>query len=172
LAGLGLDLGTDALTGGTNSISSSLSTKWVQSLSGGNATYLVGAAHWASEPVEIIALKTVEKTSINSVASGSAANAAKGVTNAIPRTKDVLGHIFKNTAGHVNPATAASQSRYLNLFEKVANNSKNLNQSILKPSAIKNGVQGYTQTFRNGQQVRVHSRNGRIFDAGVNLIPR
>ena len=85
----GLDLGTDALTGGTNSISSSLSTKWVQSLSGGNATYLVGAAHWASEPVEIIARKKVEKTTINSVASGSAANAAKGSTKLLNQFNSV-----------------------------------------------------------------------------------
>lgn len=95
------------------------------------------------------------------------------MTNAIPRTKDVLGHIFKNTAGHVNPGTAASQSRYLNLFEKVANNPKNLNPNVLSNyQRTTGGFQGYSQTFRNGQQVWVHSRDGRIFDAGVNLIPK
>lgn len=64
-----------------------------------------------------------------------------------------------------------SKERYINLFEKVGNNPANLNQSILAPNAIQNGVQGFTQNFRNGQ-VWVHARDGKIFDAGVNLTPR
>jgi len=94
------------------------------------------------------------------------------IRNTIPRTESVLGHIFKNTTGHVNPTTVASKNRYLKIFEHVANNPQNLNMKTLKPSAIENGVTGYTQTFRNGKQVWVHGRNGRIFDAGVNNIPR
>jgi hypothetical protein len=97
--------------------------------------------------------------------------AAKGVTNTVTRSESVLGHIFRNAPGHVNPSTVASQNRYIKLFESVANNPANLNQSILAPNAIKNGVQGFTQTFQNGQ-IWVHTRNGKIFDAGVNLIPR
>ena len=103
---------------------------------------------------------------------GKGAAAAKGATNAIPRTKSVLGHIFRNADGDVNPSTVASQNRYIKLFESVANNPKNLNPSILDAQAAKNGVQAYTQTFRNGKQIWVHTRNGRIFDAGVNIIPR
>ncbi len=94
------------------------------------------------------------------------------VVNTAPRANDVLGHIFRNASGHVNPETVASQDRYLGIFEKVAGNSKNLNPSILNPQAAKNGVQAFTQIFRNGQQVWVHTRNGRIFDAGINLIPK
>lgn len=90
---------------------------------------------------------------------------------AVTRSESVLGHIFRNAPGHVNPSTVASQNRYIKLFESVANNPANLNQSILAPNAIKNGVQGFTQTFKNGQ-IWVHTRNGKIFDAGVNLIPR
>lgn len=102
----------------------------------------------------------------------------KGTTNVgvavnrVQRTRDVLGHIFRNARGHVNPGTSTSQGRYLSLFEKVANNPRNLNPSILNADAASSGVNAFTQTFRNGKQVWVHSRNGRIFDAGVNLIPR
>jgi hypothetical protein len=83
-----------------------------------------------------------------------------------------LGHIFRNAPGHVNPSRVASQNRYIKLFESVANNPANLNQGILDAKAIQNGVQGFTQTFQNGKQIWVHTRNGKIFDAGVNLIPR
>ena len=34
------------------------------------------------------------------------------------------------------------------------------------------GFQGYSQTFRNGSQVWVQTRNGKIINAGVNLIPK
>ncbi len=61
----------------------------------------------------------------------SIGSAAKGVANAIPRTKDVLGHIFRDATGHVNHATVASQNRYIKLFESVANNSKNINANVL-----------------------------------------
>lgn len=98
-------------------------------------------------------------------------SASKGLTNTVTRSESVLGHIFRNAPGHVNPSTVASQNRYIKLFESVANNPSNLNQNILAPNAIKNGVQGFTQTFKNGQ-IWVHTRNGKIFDAGVNLIPR
>lgn len=96
---------------------------------------------------------------------------AKGVTNTVTRSESVLGHIFRDATGHVNPSTLTSQNRYIQLFESVANNPANLNQSILAPNAIKNGAEGFTQTFKNGQ-IWVQTRNGKIFDAGVNLIPR
>ncbi len=83
-----------------------------------------------------------------------------------------MGHIFRRASGHVNPSTAASKGRYIRLFEKVANNSKNLNPSILNSHAAKNGVQAYTQIYRNGKQVWVFTNNSKIFDAGVNFIPR
>ncbi len=76
----GLDVGTDALTGGTSKISNTLSTKWINSISGGANHYWVNrsvaAAHIVIEPVEIVARKTVEKTTINSVAAGTGSNIA------------------------------------------------------------------------------------------------
>lgn len=91
--------------------------------------------------------------------------------NTVTRSESVLAHIFRNAPRHVNPSTITSQNRYIKLFESVANNPANLNQSILAPNAIKNGVQGFTQTFQNGQ-IWVHTRNGKIFNADSNLIPR
>jgi hypothetical protein len=82
---------------------------------------------------------------------------------------EALTHIFRNAAGHVNPATATSQFRYLNLFSNVASNPANLVKTV-NTEAAKAGVQTFMQTFNNGT-VWVQVRNGVIFDAGVNLIP-
>ncbi len=101
----------------------------------------------------------------------AAKDAAKGVTNTVTKSESVLGHIFRDAAGHVNPSTVASQNRYIRLFESVANNPANLNQSILAPRAIENGVQGFTQSFKNGQ-IWVQVKDGKIFNAGVNLMKK
>lgn len=99
-------------------------------------------------------------------------SAEGGLVNLVPKAKSVLGHIFRNAPGHVNPITLTSRSRYIELFEIVANNPNNLNTKILNATAVKNGVQAYTKTFNNGRQIWVHTRNGTIFDAGINLYPR
>lgn len=93
--------------------------------------------------------------------------------NVVSKTPSVLRHIFRNASGHVNPATITSQGRYINLFEKVANNPANLNPNVLSPAQQTiNGIQGFSQTFRNGSQVWTHTFNGKIFDAGVNIVPK
>jgi RHS repeat-associated protein len=90
----------------------------------------------------------------------------------VPRTASVLGHIFKNAAGHVNPATLTSKARYIKLFEHVANNGTP-NPNVLSPfQKSAGGFEGFSMTFRNSSQVWVQVKDGRIFDAGVNLIPR
>ncbi|MGN7787362.1 FG-GAP-like repeat-containing protein [Niabella sp. 22666] len=100
-------------------------------------------------------------------------SAAKGVTNTVTRSESVLGHIFRNASGHVNPSTVTSQGRYINLFEKVANNSANLNPNILTNfQRTAGGFQGFSQTFRNGSQVWTQTLNGKIINAGVNIIPK
>jgi RHS repeat-associated protein len=86
-------------------------------------------------------------------------------------SKSLLGHIFRNALGHVNPATIASQARYMTLFESVAANSANLRTNFPLPTAAANaGVQAFTQTFRNGKQAWVYVRGGKIIDAGINLL--
>nr|WP_294860049.1 hypothetical protein [uncultured Fluviicola sp.] len=93
--------------------------------------------------------------------------------NTITRLESVLGHIFRDASGHVNPSTVASQNRFINLFENVANNSGNLNSNVLTNfQRTAGGFQGYSQVFRNGQQVWTHTLNGRIINAGVNVIPK
>ena len=95
-------------------------------------------------------------------------NAANGVEAAWDASR--AAHIFRDAVGHVNPGTAASQGRLIRLFEQVASDSANLNMSVVKsPEAVKAGVQGFSKVFRNGEQIWVQVRNGRIIDAGVNL---
>jgi hypothetical protein len=72
----------------------------------------------------------------------------------------------------VNPATLTSKARYIKLFEHVANNgtpNPNVLSAFQKSAG---GFEGFSMTFRNGSQVWVQVKDGRIFDAGVNLIPR
>jgi hypothetical protein len=100
------------------------------------------------------------------------AEVVKDTTNTIPRTKDVLGHIFRSAPGHVNPSSVALRNKYIEIFESVANKPQNLNPKILNLEAAKNGVQAFTQTCSNGKQVWVFVRDGKIFDAGINIIPK
>jgi hypothetical protein len=98
---------------------------------------------------------------------------SSGLKNTVTRTKSVLGHIFRNSKGHVNPSTIASQNRYIQLFENVANNIKNLNPNVLSNFQRAAGnFQGFSQTFRNGQQIWVEVLDGKIINAGINLIPK
>ena len=79
------------------------------------------------------------------------------------------GHIFRDAPGHVYPITAASRERYTRLFEQVASNPTNrLPDAPLPRTAAAAGVQVYTRPQRNGKQVWVYIRDGRILNAGVN----
>jgi hypothetical protein len=98
--------------------------------------------------------------------------AAEEGANIGTKTQSVLGHIFSEDARHLNVTSIASQNRYIKLFEKIANNSANLNSKILTADAIANGVKGYTMTFRNGSQIWVMAKDGKIFNAGINLMPK
>ena len=86
--------------------------------------------------------------SVGSAATGNAPGFAK---NSLP-------HIFRNASGHVNPSTTASVKRFQNMFQKVASNPANRNNSNMSPNAISNGTQQFMHNFRNGQ-VWVHVRN-------------
>jgi RHS repeat-associated protein len=98
-------------------------------------------------------------------------------THAVDRSPDVLHHIFRNSPGHINPSSIKTQDRFLRLFESIANNPANerldaITANILPRPAVIAGAQAFTETFRNGHQVWVFSRFGRIYDAGINLIPK
>jgi hypothetical protein len=95
-----------------------------------------------------------------------------GGLNTISKTPSILKHIFRNVPNHVNPSTITSQERYIKLFESIANNPKNINSGVLNNfQKLESSFQGFSRNFKNGQ-VWVQVRNGKIFDAGVNKIPR
>lgn len=75
----------------------------------------------------------------------------------------MLGHIFRDAAGHVNPSTIASQDRFIRLFESVGNNPANLNPNVLTNfQRTMGGFQGYSQMLRNGKQVWVQRLMGKL----------
>ena len=77
------------------------------------------------------------------------------------------GHIFRNSSGHVNPTTKASEDRYINLFENTTI-SNNINNNILGGFQRNNSsFIGYSKQYRNGE-VWVQTREGEIINAGVN----
>jgi hypothetical protein len=76
------------------------------------------------------------------------------------------GHIFREAAGHVNPASAGSLARFARLFEGVASNPANLRADAVQAGLITQhaadaGVQAFSWTGRTGQ-VWVTVRNGVI----------
>lgn len=93
--------------------------------------------------------------------------------NCVDRAASVLGHIFRNSPGHINPGTIASRERFIRLFESVGSDAKNLRPDavtagIITQDAANAGVEAYTQVMRDGSQVWALVRNGIIFNAGVN----
>ena len=82
-------------------------------------------------------------------------------TNKIPNNDSTTGHIFRNAEGHI-PDTPENR----NLLEDVANNSDNF------LGFDKYGNEWYTQIQKDGTQVWVQARNGKIFEGGVNKIPK
>jgi RHS repeat-associated protein len=84
-------------------------------------------------------------------------------------------HIFREAAGHVNPASAGSQARFARLFESVGSNPANLRPDavqagIITQDAANAGVQAFTQVAKSGEQIWVTVRNGLIQNAGVNPV--
>lgn len=68
-------------------------------------------------------------------------------------------------------------NRYMDLFEKVANDPNNyisnpVVREFIPVQAANAGVQVYAQTFRLGQVWVFIRPSGAIFDAGVNKVPR
>ena len=90
------------------------------------------------------------------------------ISRSLSVSKSVWNHIFRNAAGHVNPATLSSQIQYYKLFQGVSSNPANLVQTV-NASARMAGVQTFNQTFRGGKTVWVQTINGKIINAGVNL---
>jgi hypothetical protein len=137
-----------------------------------NITILTVAA---AIDVAIVAAPVVADAVATTAASGattSVATEAETTGATVQRTESVLGHIFRNAEGHVNPGTEASQGRFIRLFERVANSPDNANPNVLSTFQKANpGFRGFSQTFRNGQ-VWTQVFENRIINAGVNSIPK
>lgn len=73
----------------------------------------------------------------------------------------------------MNPASTASQQRFIQLFQRVANNPANLrtdavSAGIITQDAAAAGVRAYTWVANSGRQVWVTVRGNEILNAGVN----
>ncbi|MGX5691520.1 hypothetical protein, partial [Arcticibacter tournemirensis] len=126
----------------------------------GISTYLTGKDSYG--------VSQTNTTATLQIASAIPIGKISGIT--VNASESLLGHIFRDAVGHVNPVTIESKTRYLNLFAKVAGNPNNLVPTV-NPSAANAGILTFYQTFRNGRQVWVQTLNGEIRNAGVNLIP-
>ncbi len=150
---------------------------WVENVTLNGTSQIVSSGintFSALAPEVSVTATKVPIASLLETAAGQAGKiAAKEGTNTVTRSESVLGHIFRDATGHVNPATLTSQNRYISLFENVANNPVNLNPNVLTNFQLSTkGFQGYSQIFRNGSQVWTQTFKGKIINAGVNIIPK
>lgn len=81
--------------------------------------------------------------------------------NKIPDNDSTTGHIFRDAEGHI-PDTPENRA----LLEDVANDPANFRRTD------KYGNEWYTKIQSDGSQVWVESRNGNIFEGGVNNTPK
>ena len=81
--------------------------------------------------------------------------------NRIPDNDSTTGHIFRDAEGHI-PDTPENRT----LLENVANDVDNFR------GKDKYGNEWYTMDLEDGRQVWVESRNGNIFEGGINEIPK
>jgi len=138
---------------------------------------MANGVSWYTAPIRFFEVLwrdvTARDNTSNVVESGvDAVTAGLLPIRVVTKTPDVLGHIFRAKLNHVNPSTITSQDRYIKLFENVANNGIS-NPNVLNPyQRTVVGFEGFSQTFRNGKQVWTQTFDGKVINAGVNLIPK
>ena len=93
--------------------------------------------------------------------SGSGGGNVGNKTNRIPDNNSTIKHIFRDAEGHISD-TPENRA----LLEDVANNVENF------LGTDKYGNEWYTKILEDGRQVWVESRNGSIFEGGINEIPK
>lgn len=82
-------------------------------------------------------------------------------TNKIPDNNSIIKHIFRDAEGHISDTP---QNRAL--LEAVSNNVENF------LGIDKYGNEWYAEILEDGRQVWVETRNGNIFEGGINEIPK
>ena len=103
-----------------------------------------------------VSISKTDSGNINS--SGGDSDSKK---NKIPDNDSTTGHIFRDAEGHI-PDTPENRA----LLEDVANDPTNFR------GTDKYGNEWYTKIQNDGSQVWVESRNGNIFEGGVNNTPK
>ena len=92
--------------------------------------------------------------------------------------QSIMGHIFRNADGHVNPKPGPARDRYIGLFNLVSKDSTN---QIPRADAIKRGfintnapanVEVFAKTMSDGKQIWVVGWGGQTRNAGENATPR
>ena len=108
------------------------------------------------------------------VVAGAAGAVIGGIKQFLPRVPvgnpDVMGHIFQDAKGHVNPNGIEYKNQLIKLFETVASAGANERPGLvlLEPAKARAGVQIFTQVLASGEQVWVFVRGNVIYDAGIN----
>ena len=92
---------------------------------------------------------------------GQVGNGGDIPTNRIPDNTSIIGHIFKDTEGHI-PDTPENRS----LLEEVANDLDNYRGNDQYDNAW------YSKILEDGRQVWIQIRDGIIFDGGINDTPK
>ena len=119
-----------------------------------------------------VATAPIKKVGVAIAKEGAESLVQRGAQATVRFDPSRAGHVFREAAGHVNPASAGSQARFARLFENVASNPANLRADavqagLITKQAAEAGLQAFTWTGRSGQ-VWVTVRNGVVHNAGVN----
>jgi hypothetical protein len=92
--------------------------------------------------------------------------------------KNVMGHIFKDTKGHVGSNPSKGKDHYVGLFNLTSSMDSNrithaeaVRRGIINKDAPQN-VEVFVQLLDNGTQVWVLGNNGKTYDAGINEVPK
>lgn len=105
---------------------------------------------------------------------GSALRGLRPVVHRVDQNH--LGHIFRNSDGHVNPMDPGAREQWINVFEQVASNpafyrADAVQAGIIRQAAANAGVKAYTWTASTAHQIWVTvSKDGFIRNAGANQL--
>lgn len=124
----------------------------------GKILYDILNIHKIGEGVEELkSISKLNKLWANKARMKTANKSNSELINKIPDNDSINGHIFRDAEGHIEntPENRA-------ILEEVANSKENLR------GIDKYGNEWYTKILPDGREAWVESRNGSIFDGGIN----